>query len=687
MLLSDFVTDEETGIALPPQEVPPAGYLDGAERYLFERLPGVADRSVGSEELQTLVHDWPTLYHLTPYRATIFDCLGFTAAADARVLELGAGCGAITRWLGEHCGEVHAIEGDRERARVARARCADQENVRLYAANYSGLAERAAFEIVTLIGVLEYGHLYHPDHKGDPRGAALANLRIAREALTDDGALVLAIENKLGLKYLNGAREDHSGRLFDSIQGYPDPAVPATFSARELDGLLRAAGFASSRWYVAHPDYKLATTIVDAAGAEPDPHVHNWLDAPAPDRGAERGPLLFNERLAQREVVRAGLTLDLANSFLVVAHPVSEEASARRLGLERGWVARHYSLGRRAAFQKRATLRDGMVAHEPAASARPGGADAAEIKARLGLWQQLSAEPYARGDLVVHRVLETIAAEGVGEGFARHVEELRAWIGETYGTGPVEEGEPVLVRGEAFDATWWNVVETEDGWVAIDDEWHFDHPLPADFVVWRALHHFALRNRAQLPEPARSMDAGTFADLWLRHVAGTVSAELLADFAALDRAIGLSVAPGPVPDAAPVLTETLRALGGPAERLVVLADATELAADGALLARYLEAVSFRDPLTLALIAPPGQAAALAQALQCGPAAAGLEAEGAADVMLADAPADDAGWDRLAAGAIAVLGDGPAGARLDGLPRFGGERLDELVALGAQPRRT
>ena len=89
---------------------------------------------------------------------------------------------------------------------------------------------------------------------------------------------------------------------------------------------------------------------------------------------------------------------------------------------------------------------------------------------------------------------------------------LRAWIGETYGTGPVEEGEPVLVRGEAFDATWWNVVETEDGWVAIDDEWHFDHPLPADFVVWRALHHFALRNRAQLPEPARGMDAGTFAD-------------------------------------------------------------------------------------------------------------------------------------------------------------------------------
>ncbi len=115
--------------------------------------------------------------------------------------------------------------------------------------------------------------------------------------------------------------------------------------------------------------------------------MHNWLDAPAPDRGAERGPLLFNERLAQREVARAGLLLDLANSFLVVAYPESAGASERRLGIERDWVARHYSLGRRGAFQKRATLRDGVVTHEPAPTARPGGPDAAEIRARIGLSQ------------------------------------------------------------------------------------------------------------------------------------------------------------------------------------------------------------------------------------------------------------------------------------------------------------
>jgi hypothetical protein len=678
LLLKDFVLDDETGIRLPPTEVPPAGYLDGAERRLLEALPGVADRSVGSPELQALVDDWPTLYHLTPYRATIFDCFGFTGAGDARVLELGAGCGAITRWLGERCGEVHAIEGDRERARVARARCEDQENVLLYAANYSGLAEREAFDLVTLIGVLEYGHLYHPEHRGDPHGAALANLRIAREALREDGALVLAIENKLGLKYFNAAREDHSGRLFDSIQGYPDPAVPATFSARELERLLAAAGFASTRFWVAHPDYKLATTIVEAGAGDEDEHIHNWLDAPAPDRGAERGPLLFNERLAQREAVRAGLLRDLANSFLVLAFPLDEAASSRRLGLETGWTARHYSLGRRPAFQKRATLAGGEVLHEPASSARRDPEQEAEIRARIGLSQHLGPEPYVRGELLVIGVLETIAAEGVGEGFGRHVEALREWVVERYGTGAPDG--PPLVRGEAFDATWWNVVDAGGEWVPIDEEWGFDHPLPADFVVWRGLHHFALRNRGQLPEPARSQDAERFADEWIQRVAGPMSLELLADFSALDRAIGLSVAAGDPPHDVPALTEMLRALGGPAERHVVLADANELAANGELLASYLGAFAFEDPVTLALVAPAGQAGALAQRLQSGPVAALLASEGAADVMLAE---DDA---ELRARAIAVVTEQPAQS---GPPAFGSASLDALRELieSAQPSRT
>ncbi|MGI8780688.1 MAG: methyltransferase domain-containing protein [Solirubrobacteraceae bacterium] len=682
MRLTDFTLDDATGIHMPAGEGVPAGYLDGAERHLLAALPGVTDRSTGSEQLRALMRDWPSLYHLTPYRATIFDCLGFSRAGDARVLELGAGCGAITRWLGEHCGEVHAVEGGVARARVARARCDDLPGVRLYAANYSELDEREAFELVTLIGVLEYGHLYHPEHAGDPRRAALANLQVARRALTPDGVLVLAIENKLGLKYFNGAREDHSGRLFDSIQGYPDRSVPVTFSARELDRLLADAGFGSARFFVAHPDYKLATTIVDAEAARDDEHIHNWLDAPAPDRGASRGPLLFNERLAQRELTRAGLTLELANSFLVAAFPTDPDASARRLGLELGWVARHYSLDRRACFQKRATLRGDVVAHEPAPFASaPREDEQAEVAALVGLTQQLSRERYARGDLVVHAVLETVAAEGLGPGFARHVSELRAWLIDHYGQ-PSGEDAPPLVRGAAFDATWWNLVATgEHGWVVVDEEWGLEYPLPADFVVWRCLHHFLLRNRLQLPEPARSGDAAQFAARWLRQVAGPLPDELLAEFAALDQAIGLAVAPGALPQRPPALLETLRALAEPEDRrLIVLADGGELAERGELLAAYLDRFGAEDPVRLVLLAPPDGSDALAAALENGVAGPRLGEDAAADVVLTAPPGDAEGWRALAAPASGVLSSRAALPELTDLPHFGACALDELRAL-------
>lgn len=301
--LSDFVLDPASGIRFADAG-PPAGYLDGAETRLLEALATVEDRSVGSDALASLVEDWPTLYHLTPYRTTLFDAFDWTGA-PAKVLELGAGCGAITRWLGEHTAEVHAIEGDATRAAVARTRTADQENVAIYAGNFSDLDEQG-FDVVTLIGVLEYGHLYHPEHGADPEAAALANLRMARRSLVDDGVLVLAIENRLGLKYFNGAPEDHSAKPYESVHGYPHATGAVTFNARVLERLIAEAGFAAQDWFLPFPDYKLATTILNDARVAPEHRIHNWISSPAPGRGVERGDVPFNETLAFARPRRPG---------------------------------------------------------------------------------------------------------------------------------------------------------------------------------------------------------------------------------------------------------------------------------------------------------------------------------------------------------------------------------------------
>ena len=66
--LTDFALDPATGVRVLPGEPGTTSYRDGAEQYLLDGLAALGDRSVGSEAVAALVHDWPSLYHLSPYR-------------------------------------------------------------------------------------------------------------------------------------------------------------------------------------------------------------------------------------------------------------------------------------------------------------------------------------------------------------------------------------------------------------------------------------------------------------------------------------------------------------------------------------------------------------------------------------------------------------------------------------------
>jgi SAM-dependent methyltransferase len=676
--LRNFSLDAATGIHLPPGATAAAGYLDGAEQWLLDELPKLTDRSTGSDQLRPLMRDWPSRYHLSPYRATLVDCLGFDRAADARVLELGAGCGAVTRRLGERFGSVHAVEGSLDRARVALARTAELDTVKLFSANYSELAEAGAYDVATLIGVLEYSHLYHPVHKGDPERAAVANLEVARRALDDDGILLIAIENRLGLKYLNGAREDHSGRRFEGIQGYVDHMTPVTWSARELRRMIAAAGFASAQFLVPFPDYKLAHTVVNPDRCEDVHRIEDWLAEPAPDHGNVRNPLLFNETLAVGEIIRAGLLTDLANSFLVVAFKGDRGAAVDELGLDLEWAARRYSLERRAGLRKRATLRGRVVEHEHAPFGDAALHEAREAVARFGLLHAPAPEAHEAGELLLREVLRATAREGAGEELVAHVRDHRAWLLARYG---VESRDTALVAGEAFDAAWWNVVVADaDGeWRVIDNEWIFTRPLPVDFVLWRMVRHFLLRHQAELPAAVRERPADELVIDLLARAGVELGPGALAAFDALEREISAASTAGPLP-AGPseLLDVAVAALAPP--KLTVLAMADEIARMPALLLAYGSAVTADDPVTLVLYAPDQDPADVAPGVGAALEQAGTAAD-SADVVLLAAARDNAAEVELGAGALAVLTDGATLPAFGRLPRIGtgdAERLRDLI---------
>lgn len=686
MKLEDFELDPTTGLRHPPHAGTPAGYLDGGEQRLAGILETATDRSSDSRELQAHIGDWVTEYHLSPYRSTLLDAIGLRGTRT-KALELGAGCGAITRWLGEHCAEVHAVEGDASRARVARLRTEDQDHVNVYAGNYSELSETRRFDLVTLIGVLEYGHHYHPQ-TDDPLQAAALNLKAARAALKDDGVLVLAIENKVGLKYLNGAREDHSGRPYDSVTGYPGGGPAQTFNHAELSELIRMAGFTSQVLLLPFPDYKLARTIVNADQVRPNHAIHNWVGQPAPDRGAARAKPSFDETLAIREINRAGLLPQLANSFEIVAFAGEVAPARERLGIDLDWVARHWSLDRRPAFAKRATMRSmgpgAVVDHEPAAMARTVAAreERARVGAATGVRQRLGAEPFRRGDLLSLRAHEALAAEGIGDRMTALVAEHADWLQERYGTGETDEAGQPQLEGRAFDATWWNiVVEPSSGaFQAIDEEWELAGPIPLDAVLRRTLSHFAQRNRIQLPAPWDSTNADEFAAHVLAVAGRPLDEGRRAVLEAFELATGRAVGPFGAEE-----------LQVDRVHVLALALAEEAIDHPALLAAYAQHFGEDDPVTLVLYAPQADEHEVAGRLNAAMLSVGLDAEHGPDLMLlAPAALSEAGEAVVARGVAGVIGTADCGSRaFADLPRFstdGLPALSDLVARWTAPAR-
>jgi SAM-dependent methyltransferase len=281
-------------------------------------IASATDLSSLSTELEQLGRDWPACYYLSSRRTNLFR--GFEWERNARVLEVGAGCGTISRFLGETFRSTTSIEGDTLRAKIAASRVRDQSNVSVVCAPYDQLEFSDRFDAIFCIGVLEYAGLYNPS--AEPLQSVLHGFR---ETVRDEGTLVLAIENKLGMKYLGGAAEDHTGGRFDGLEGYrrTGSTGPITLGRVELADMLGRAGFDHVQFYYPFPDYKFARCLIADRAAHL--RIRNVADLICPSSAAAYSDapqrLTFDQRSAWREACMNGLLPDLANSFLAFASP------------------------------------------------------------------------------------------------------------------------------------------------------------------------------------------------------------------------------------------------------------------------------------------------------------------------------------------------------------------------------
>ncbi|MBQ0001315.1 MAG: class I SAM-dependent methyltransferase, partial [Clostridiales bacterium] len=212
------------------------------------------------EELNRVIAErksWPILYHFSHIRQNILEWIPITK--NDRVLEIGSGCGAITGALAAKAGSVTCIELSRKRSLVNAYRNQKHDNVRIRVGNFQDIEKTLTekYDYITLIGVFEYSEAYIAGTK-EPY---VEMLRCISEHLAPGGKLVVAIENRLGLKYFAGCTEDHKGILFEGLEGYPQTTGVRTFSRTELINVFEKAGGYDLKFYYPYPDYKFPMTI------------------------------------------------------------------------------------------------------------------------------------------------------------------------------------------------------------------------------------------------------------------------------------------------------------------------------------------------------------------------------------------------------------------------------------------
>lgn len=462
-------------------------YSDGTiEDVMYERI-------CKNDATMATDPEWAVFYHFSPIRQNILNWYPFKE--NCSILEIGAGCGALTGALAQRAAHVTACELTMNRARILYQRHKDCNNLEICVGNFLNATFDRQYDYIVINGVLEYARGIMGDQLEDPFSAFLNH---AKSYLKPDGTILLAIENRFGLKYLAGAPEDHVGKIFSGVSGYQKGEHVRTFSKSELEALFDRTQLLVQRWYYPYPDYKFPTEIFTDDSVNSQKPVS--LDIPFDMRRAD----LFDKEAVYETLMKERLAGNFSNSFLV------ELVSQKRIGeCEPTYVK--ISNNRKKKFAVCTVLYEDNKVVEKIALYPEGEEHLAQMASRENSNTILQTVAYdtsnpgkLRYDLIEEESLRHVLTQqiqcGKIDAFWRTISTL---YNSLYTNAPAMQPDDSLFASvfgpEKVNAPLhWsaninidlnvdNVFCKDDHWQIIDNEWVFPFDIPAEYAMWRIL--------------------------------------------------------------------------------------------------------------------------------------------------------------------------------------------------------
>ncbi|MDE7311088.1 MAG: class I SAM-dependent methyltransferase [Eubacterium sp.] len=479
------------------------GRKNADDRLLEEIVCGCEEEDYHSRI--TAEKSWTAMYQLAESRANLIEWLRLPK--QAKVLELGAGCGTLTSALLKKGAAVTCQEENQHYARLnaKRHRQAREGQLTIYAAPFAQCAPYldGSYDVAVLADV--------PIVEGE----AEKLLCQVRQLLKPDGLLVLPAKNKFGLKYWAGNKEPYTKNYFAGLE----TAGVRLYSKNKLQKLLEESGFEQQDFYYPYPDERFALDIYSdrylPQKGDLTYNITNYED----DR-----ILLFQEQKVFDSIIEEGQFPFFSNAFLCLAWAGSKQEDTKQ---EAVYVRYASDRSREHAVctemtghsvRKRAMYAQGAmhVAHILEAYKRltdqyrntdlyfnrceerrdQDGAVYAEFE-RLharALQEQIeqaaAAEDFKKIFDILRRIVQYIREGSRTVPFAV-TEGFTEVFGKPEGLAALRQA--VCSEVSDIDLILPNILEGRDGaWHVIDYEWTFFFPVPHNFIIYRTLfflHH------------------------------------------------------------------------------------------------------------------------------------------------------------------------------------------------------
>lgn len=424
---------------------------------------------------------WDTIYHFSRERANIIAWLNLDK--DDKVLEIGAECGAITVELAREVRSIDAVERNSAKIEVLERRCALLglgENVKVISGDYISYIDSTEkkYDVILVTNI---------DGLGYEKTAITLLIEKLNHKLTSDGKLIIAYDNRLGLKYLAGAKYLSKKSLFENAD---KKTASPQFTKKSFDKLLSSLKINEYTYYYPYPDYRFMSSLYSE---ERLPRVGELVDNSKALDGDRH--VFFDEKEAYDSLISDDQFEEFANSYIVIIGSKPKTAYAK-FSLERSpeyaLITLQESNADKKHFDGEWIIKKQPLFKEGEAHIRKLADSYQKLNERYrGTDLSINACKLVEDETGLSAVFEYISGETLTEKLDYNLlngnqHEFDSLFSKYCALVEYNEAAGIFDRDIIFD----NILISDDKWTLIDYEWSYTTKIESKETEYRAIHTY-----------------------------------------------------------------------------------------------------------------------------------------------------------------------------------------------------